>query len=258
MFMSPANLEDTYKIERKKWDGLAPQELDESYILRPGDDFMTWARRSAQMTGTADFLGDLTGKRVLEYGCGFGEMTVRLAKSGAEVSTFDLSPASVSAARKRAVINNVRDKINFSVCPAESLPYPDDTFDVVLGKAILHHLHLATAQPHLFRVLKPGGKAVFSEPLGMNPILNFVRDWVPYPKKNPRGADRPLNYDDIRGWARNFRELEIKEIQLLSMLERGLGQGKRLPLLRKADNVLLKRVSLLRRFCRYAVILITK
>ena len=112
--------------------------------------------------------------------------------------------------------------------------------------------------PDLHRVLKPGGKAVFSEPLGMNPLLSFVRDYVWYPKKTPRGADKPLSYDEIHAWGARFREFHYQEVELLSMIERGFGFHKKFPALRRADDMLLARVPPLRRFCRYVVMYMVK
>jgi SAM-dependent methyltransferase len=178
---------------------------------------------------------------------------VLLAKSGAYVSTFDLSRKSVLTCRQRAEINDVYHNIRLSVAAGENLPYVNESFDIVFGKAILHHLDADLGWMEISRVLKPGGKAVFVEPMGMNPVLNFVRDHVPYPEKNPRGADRPLNYVDIRKWGRGFRQFWYREIQLFSMLERGFGFGRKLYFFRHADNFLLKYLPPLRRFCRYVV-----
>lgn len=251
-------LETVYGVERQKWDSLVPKDHETAPLPVLTDDFWSYQQRVTTLPGVKEFLGDITGKKVLEYGCGLGHISVLLAKSGAEVTGFDLSAESVAYGRRLAEANGVADRIHLDVCPAEELIYADESFDVVFGKAVLHHLAPAVAQPHLYRVLKPGGKAVFSEPMGMNPVLNFVRDHVYYPKKNPRGADRPLNYDEVYSWAKDFSSMEIQEIQLLSMLERGLGFNSRLRPLRKLDNVLLSTFPRLRRYCRYVVMRMTK
>jgi 2-polyprenyl-3-methyl-5-hydroxy-6-metoxy-1,4-benzoquinol methylase len=251
-------LESIYGIERQKWDALVPKTF-ELRDLQPKDaDFWAYQQRVTTLPDVKEFLGDLAGKRVLEYGCGLGQISVLLAKSGAYVTGFDLSAESVAFARKLAETNGVADRIQLDVFPAEELGYADESFDVIFGKAILHHLAPSAAQPHLYRVLKPDGKAVFSEPMGMNPVLNFVRDYVHYPKKNPRGADRPLNYDEVYLWAKGFSSIQIREIQLLSMLERGIGFNSRLHILRRADKILLSAFPGLRRYCRYVVMLMTK
>lgn len=251
-------LEETYRVERVKWDALAEQKLSSLKILSPQENFHTYARRTSTMVGVDEFLGDLCDRHVLEYGCGLGEISTLLAKSGAQVTTFDLSAKSVLTCRHRAKLNDVDSNIQLAVAAGEALPYADESFDVIFGKAILHHLDAELGWIDISRVLKPGGKAVFVEPMGMNPILNFVRDHVPYPDKNPRGADRPLNYVDIHQWGKGFSQFAYREIQLLSMLERGFGFGRNFTLFREVDDFLLKHLPFLRRFCRYVVMYCVK
>lgn len=251
-------LEETYRVERVKWDALAEQKLGSLRILSPEENFQTYTQRTSTMVGVSEFLGDLRDLHVLEYGCGLGEISTLLAKSGAHVTTFDLSPKSVLTCRHRAALNGVDDQIQLAVAAGEHLPYADECFDVIFGKAILHHIDAEIGWMDISRVLKSGGKAVFVEPMGMNPVLNFVRDHVPYPHKNPRGADRPLNYADIHLWGKGFGQFRYREIQLLSMLERGFGFHRNFSFFRQVDDFLLKYMPFLRRFCRYIVMYCVK
>ena len=252
------SLERIHSLEREKWNVLAEKKLSAVRALSPGDNFFKYTQRTSTMAGIDGFLSDLDGKRVLEYGCGVGIISSLLAKSGAIVTSFDLSKTSVRVTHRRADINNVADRIHLTVAAGEFLPFDDESYDVIFGKAILHHLDASLGWSHLYRVLKTGGKAVFVEPLGMNPILTFARDHLPYPNKNPRGADRPLTYEIIGEWGRGFKSFFFEEIQLLSMLERGLGFNKRLENLRRIDRWLLKRIPKLRRYCRYVVMYMEK
>lgn len=251
-------LDHTYRVERDKWDALAAhKELSDSKLTVKGD-FHDYAAHAATMTGVNEFLGNLAGRQVLELGCGLGEISVLLAKSGACVTAFDLSPASVAFAKRRAELNQVAERVYLAAAAGEAMPFADHSFDLIFGKAILHHLDAGLGAPELYRVLKPGGRAAFVEPMGMNPFLRFARAYLPYPNKNPRGADRPLHYEDIRLWGCQFQEFHQREIQLLSMLERGLGFKRRLKGLRRLDDLLLRRVPYLRRYCRYVVLTLRK
>lgn len=254
------DLNKTYEIERTKWDAVSSAKAQKNGIarLRPEEDFVQYSLHSSTHVGVVEFLGDLHGKRVLEFGCGTGTMSVLMAKSGADVTAFDLSPNSVEIARKRAEINDLSDRVHLHVCAGEDLPFPDEDFDIIFGKAVLHHLNVSLSQRHLYRVLKPGGKGAFIEPMGMNPFLSFARDHLPYPGKNPRGADKPLNYDEIRAWGQSFKEFRYREIQLVSMLQRGLGVKGRVPSLTRLDDWLLAAFPFLRRFCRYVVLYMVK
>lgn len=251
-------LKEIHRVEREKWDSLAYQTLPTVTSAPDASDFLEFARNSRMLREAVGFLGDLDGKRVLEYGCGFGKMAVLLAKSNARVTAFDLSPASVAVGRKRASLAEVENRIDFCVSAGERLPYADESFDVIIGKAILHHVDVDHGRHDLYRVLAPGGKAVFTEPLGMNPVLNFVRDYVPYPNKTPRGSDRPLEYTTIRAWGEPFNRFRYQEIYLLTMLERGFGFRQRFPTLRQLDDFLLRHVQLLRRYCWYVVLFMEK
>lgn len=255
----PRNMESAvYDVERKKWNALAMKELRKIRPMVPGDNFYLFARRSSTMLGMAEFLGDLRGKQVLEYGCGLGQISVLLAKCGANVTTFDLSRVSVEVTSRRAELNGVADLITAVVGAGENPPFANNSFDIVVGKAILHHLNVELAAPHLHRVLKRNGKAAFAEPMGMNPFLRFGREHLPYAHKNPRGADLPLDYDTIDRWGKEFRDFSYRELQLVSMLERVFGFNRQLDALRRLDEVLLNELPFLRRYCRYVVLYMTK
>ena len=58
---------------------------------------------------------------------------------------------------------------------AHETTFPDKFFDRVVGNGILHHLELPAAMMEINRILKPGAKAIFQEPLGENPLLRLYR-----------------------------------------------------------------------------------
>ena len=160
------------------------QFVDEAYL-----DHETWIRPAM------DQLGDLQGLRVLDFGCGHGMAAVVLARRGARVTAFDLSWGYLSEARQRARANEV--DINFVQANGECLPFADGAFDRVWGNAVLHHLNLQTAGPELFRILTPGGIAVFAEPWGGNPVLNWARHRLPYPGKERTPDERPTRLERL-------------------------------------------------------------
>jgi len=118
---------------------------------------------------------NVEGLKVLEYGCGPGSEAFRLAKAGAEVHGIDISQVAIDLADRKAADRGVAERCKFEVMDAESLTFPDDSFDRICGSGILHHLDLGRAFPQIARVLKPGGRAVFLEPLGHNPAINWYR-----------------------------------------------------------------------------------
>ncbi|HET8785471.1 MAG TPA: class I SAM-dependent methyltransferase, partial [Candidatus Limnocylindrales bacterium] len=193
----PRDRPDRYAIERAKWDAHAATADEAAECPPPGEDFGTFARRQTLLPGVAEFLGDLRGREVIEYGCGLGQLTVLLARSGARVTAFDISAGSIEMTRRRARLTGVEDQITFAVAAGEELPFDDASFDVAVGKAVLHHLDPIAGARELARILRPGGRAAFSEPLGTNPLVRIARDHVPYPGKHERGADIPLRRSDV-------------------------------------------------------------
>jgi SAM-dependent methyltransferase len=155
------------------------------------------------------------GKTVLEYGCGEGKWSYAywLAERGADVYGIDISGVAIAIARGTAMERGL--DINFRVMNGEAMDFPDHTFDLICGSAILHHLDLNKAYAELARTLKPHGSAVFSEPLGHNPLINLYRQRTP----QLRTADEhPLKMRDLKLARKYFGKVEMKSFYLLSLV----------------------------------------
>ncbi len=151
------------------------------------------------------------GLRILELGCGAGAYALPLARAGATLDVIDISPRSIEVAQAKAREQGVEDRITFHVMNAEALTFADGTFDVVCGLGILHHLDLAAAIPELRRVLRPGGRGVFREPLGHNPAINAFRRLTP---KMRTVDEHPLTRRDLRMMAAAFEESDFRFLDL--------------------------------------------
>lgn len=114
----------------------------------------------------------VAGKKVLVVGCGFGDDALRLAKWGAEVYAFDLSPDSLEIARALAVREGLQ--IDFRQMPAERLVYESNFFDYVLACDILHHVEIPPAMAELVRVSKDQAMFVINE-LYSHTFTNKIR-----------------------------------------------------------------------------------
>lgn len=117
-------------------------------------------------------------RRVLEYGCGNGQNSIKIAPHCLSIHGLDLSDVAIEQARQQS-LKMKYDHAQFTAGNAEQMSFADEEFDFIYGSSILHHLDLKKAYAELVRVLKPGGIALFLEPLGHNPLINGYRNRTP-------------------------------------------------------------------------------
>jgi SAM-dependent methyltransferase len=194
------------------------------------------------------------GKRVLECGCGTGSHAFALAAAGAKVAGIDISPEGIAQARERAAAERLEGCLDLRVMDAEALEFPAGSFDLVCGSGILHHLDLERALAELCRVLRPGGRAVFFEPLGHNPLIALYRRLTPH----LRSADEhPLRWEELRLIGRHFSRAEFRFFHLCALLavpcRKFPGFGALLGALEALDRLLF-RVPFLRKQAWIAVL----
>lgn len=189
---------------RKEEDLLISGETLERYLSPPVDT-------NFPLEYSYHLLGDVTGKTVVDYGCGTGENSVHIAHHGGNVKGIDISPELIELAKERVKINNVADKTEFMVGSAYEMPLPDESVDVVLGLAILHHLDLELASKEVFRVLKKGGRAIFQEPVRNSKFVGFVRNLIPYKEPDLSPFERPLTDEELKEFAKDFSDYKSRE-----------------------------------------------
>lgn len=139
---------------------------------------------------------ELDGKRALVPGCGFGDDAARLARFGARVEAFDISPEIIDIARKRCAKFGYSG-VNFSVMPCEALAFPDNSFDFVFLIDILHHVDISKSVAEIVRVVKPGGRIIGNELYTHSFLQRHIREsWLV--NKVIYGAMKKFIYGDGR------------------------------------------------------------
>jgi SAM-dependent methyltransferase len=200
--------------------------------------------------------GDITDRFVLDLGCGIGDLSLELLQRGARVTGLDLSGGMVDVACRR-VEHFLPDRAFAAVTASvEKTGLPDSSFDLIVGKWILHHVELAPALDELRRLLRPGGCAVFIENSGLNPLLMFARRHVAGRFGIPRFGtedERPLDHADLQRIKSTFpaTRLEFPQFTFFRLLDRQVLQFKHRRLskaLTSLDEIVYRRAPRMRRY----------
>ncbi len=139
------------------------ENYDEKWSISYDQRCVDYARDCFDGVVPDDEVYRLPYDRALELGCGTGFFLLNLIQSGVarRGSVTDLSPGMVKVATRNG--QSLGLDIDGRVADAEGIPYDDNTFDLVVGHAVLHHIPDVEVSLHeVLRVLKPGGRFVFA------------------------------------------------------------------------------------------------
>lgn len=212
----------------------------------------------------------LAGKTICDYGCGYGVTSAFFALRDATTFAFDVSGTNVGLAARTSRVNGVADRVFLQVAQGENTGYRSDEFDLVFGKAVLHHLDLSLAAREIYRILKPGGAAAFYEPLGENRLLEWVRDCpLRSAKRRHTSDERSILYSDLLLLKAGFDRVSYRETGLLTLVKTvcrkvevgmiAIPRGRPvLDALGKCDRWIFSHIPNLRRLAHYIVILMFK
>ena len=156
---------------------------------------------------------DCKDKNILDYGCGIGLNTEKYLKySPKKITGVDISEVSLKKARKRFKEN---ENVEFKQDNCENLSLKNESFELIYGSGVLHHLKLDLAVKEIARVLKKDGKIIFVEPLGTNPIINLYRWMTPKARSHD---EHPFKDKDFAFMRNHFKELKIKYYGFLTLI----------------------------------------
>jgi ubiquinone/menaquinone biosynthesis C-methylase UbiE len=133
---------------------------DRAFALRYAEKHQNMARNfGEEYTRKMAARGFRQGK-ILDAGCGFGGTLITVLKTfpTAEGVGIDMSEPLLELARQTAEAENVSERVTFEEGDVQEMPYPDDSFDVVISTNVLHHVAAPLVMVNeLERVLAPGG-----------------------------------------------------------------------------------------------------
>ena len=144
-------------------------------------------------------------------GCGTGSLTIVVkARAGSTGKVFgiDAAPEMIDVARSKAARAGL--EIEFRVGLIESLPFPDNSFDVVLSSLMMHHLPddlKLKGLTEIYRVLKPGGHLLIvdmNRPTALH--IKILAAFLIHEKMNTGAQDLPAMMKEV-----GFSEIEWKD-----------------------------------------------
>lgn len=123
-------------------------------------------RRAEECTIILRWLNPRSGEKILDVGCGEGYLSEKIASCGALVKAIDLNPKAIASARTR--VKN--ERLEFREVDAAQLDYPEAFFDKIVSFCVIEHfVDDEQVLRQLARMLKPGGRLVFSADSLSNP-----------------------------------------------------------------------------------------
>jgi SAM-dependent methyltransferase len=191
-------------VQRPAWITPATQPLDPAIPVNDYDSFAeeysaenessllnAYIERPAMIA----LAGDVTGRRILDAGCGSGPLTAALRERGAVVTGIDASAGMLAVARRR-----LGEDADLQVVDVrDPLPFADGTFDDVVASLVLHYLEdWGPTLAEMRRVLRPGGRLIAS-------VNHPFVDWL---TEDPRPSYRATtSYTDL--WTFNGKSFPL-------------------------------------------------
>jgi len=143
---------------------------------------------------------------LLDYGCGSGNDLIELSNKIKKGIGVDISEALIDNAKLKTKERGIKN-LEFFVMNVMNTTFENETFSLIRGSAILHHLDLKISLNEIKRILKKGGEAIFFEPLGMNPAITLYRKFTP----QARTVDeRPFTRKEIKQIKEIFPNAKIR------------------------------------------------
>jgi 2-polyprenyl-3-methyl-5-hydroxy-6-metoxy-1,4-benzoquinol methylase len=202
-------------------------------------------------------MGNLTGKRVLDFGSGQGQNGVEMALLGADVIGFDIVPGLVEEAMRLAKLNGVETRCKFFIAEASSNDLGENLYDIVFIDNVLHHIPRKDREMVLEKVkraAKVGGKVIIRAPIELAGIVSKIKTkfsiGVPI-TPDEHGLDRA----DVYIIKMKLGSCEIDYFGLLARLAKLSGRRTILGLAMKIDQMIFRLLPAIRRYAAVITII---
>jgi SAM-dependent methyltransferase len=201
------------------------------------------------------------GRDVLDYGCGDGERAIALQIQdiARSITAIDISDEAIKLAKLGSLKSSGSSSgINFLVKDCELTGFHEESFHLIYGNGIIHHLDTRKSIQEVHRLLKKEGSIIFYEPLGTNPVINLYRYLTP---KSRTRDEHPLIMGDFEVIRSYFPNLKLYYYGLFTLLFLPLysnpDRSKIFKLAQSLDKFLFKNIRLAKYFA-WSVLLVAK
>jgi len=195
-----SKLNKLWGVIRAKWQG-------------PGTPF-----RVHYVNVLKKLLGDVRGKKVLEFGIGPNHpVSFYIAKNCKEYTVVDLSENRLKRYKEKLNADNINN-VEYIVGDIMKINLPFNNYDILVGLGVIHHLKDIKKTMNRFKwLLREGGYAVFADPLNTEPLIIFSR-FISRPFRPNLKWEFPLKTKDINAIKSIFPDNKIVYMNALSKL----------------------------------------
>ncbi len=177
-------------------------------------------RNSLSVTDRAflDLIGHVDGQRILDMGCGNGFLSIYMARQGACVTAIDSAVQAVHNTKQMACVNGLDSGLKVCHMDARTLGDLGGSYDLVVGRFILHHIEPFPAFVDLLSRFLGAGRGVFLENSARNPILMFCRSYLVGKFGIPKlsnAEEFPFEQREIEILQRRFRSVKVYSPEFL-------------------------------------------
>jgi SAM-dependent methyltransferase len=172
---------------------------------------------------------------------------------GAQVTAIDISPVGIELTKERARLNGVGGRVSAMLMRCDPTEFPSESFDVVHGFGILHHIGLQTGMMEIKRLLKPGGRGLFFEHMGNSKLI----EWLRPKEKNYTKGERPVTWNEVQELRPEFSRMVARPFHIASRLRRRV-QLLNQPAVKRVDHAVLTALPFLRYLASGMVIYVEK
>ena len=172
------------------------------------------ASTSPEMRFITKQIGNFNGKKILDVGCGLGEVSIYFALKGASVTALDISSGMLEKTNQLAKLNGVSIKTHLAT--AEDFNFSNnEQFDVIYIGNCLHHANIKQTMKNVISHLDKGGIFLSWDPIAYNPMINLYR-LIATKVRTP--DEHPLKLSDIKLIKNHFKISETNYFWLTTLI----------------------------------------